>query len=109
MYTYMYFSQPLHTYLQRNTFTLYHLAWELKKPFITSFIMLHFIQPKINELLYSRRCPVTLFLERETSSNTLQLTTTALNQPSTSITSSIWISASQIKTSNAPSYAKLAK
>ena len=86
MYTYMYFSQPLHTYLQRNTFTLYHLAWELKKPFITSFIMLHFIQPKINELLYSRRCPVTLFLERETSSNTLQLTTTALNQPSTSIT-----------------------
>ena len=34
-----------------HTFTLYHITWELKKPCIISFITLHFIQPKINELI----------------------------------------------------------
>ena len=34
-----------------HTFTLYHLTWELKKPCIISFIILHSIQPKINELI----------------------------------------------------------
>ena len=48
--TYTHFSQSSHIFTITNTFTLYYLAWKFKKPFIISFITLHFIQPKINEL-----------------------------------------------------------
>ena len=39
------------THVYNNTFSLYHFTWEFKKPFLISFITLHFIQPKINGLL----------------------------------------------------------
>ena len=48
--TFTHFSCFKHIY-NNYTFTVYHLAWEFKKPFIISFIMLCFIQLKINELL----------------------------------------------------------
>ena len=35
------------------TFSIYHLTWEFKKPLIISFITLHFIQLKINELVFT--------------------------------------------------------
>ena len=51
--TFAHFSRFTHIY-NNNTSTLYHLAWEFKKPFIISFITLRFIQPKISELLISQ-------------------------------------------------------
>ena len=44
-----YILASLHSHTS-HTSTLSHLAWEFEKPFIISFITLHFIQPKINEL-----------------------------------------------------------
>ena len=42
------------TYIyNNNTSSLYHLTWEFKKPFIISFIMFCFIQPKIKTIFIS--------------------------------------------------------
>ena len=38
--------------LYMYTFTLDHLAWEFKKPFIISYIMLYFIQPKVKGTIF---------------------------------------------------------
>ena len=48
--TYTHFSCFTHIY-KHYTFSLCHLAWESKKPFIISFIRLHFIQPKQTSLV----------------------------------------------------------
>ena len=61
--TFAHFSHFTHIY-NNETSTLYHFAWEFKKPFIISFITLHFIQLKINELFAKicRDCSFKLFL-----------------------------------------------
>ena len=45
--TFTHFSRFKHIY-NNYTFSLYHITYEFKKPFIISFIMLCFIQLKIN-------------------------------------------------------------
>ena len=44
------FAHLTHIY-NNNTVSLYHLTWEFYKLFIISFIMLCFIQLKINEVV----------------------------------------------------------
>ena len=52
--TFTHFSRFKHIY-NNYTFSLYHITYEFKKPFIISFTVIHFIQLNINELF--RPCP----------------------------------------------------
>ena len=57
--SYILVSLHSHTSHASHIFTIttlphYHLAWKFEKPFMISFIMLRFIQLKINELLILR-------------------------------------------------------